>query len=423
MNYPRPGVYTNKEDSGKWKITTVSTAAVPDLEKETFTTNAMDYESKMADVTGEYPEYRMFHKEALAIGKVTKMYRVGIFAVDEGYAYDDPFSQAVCKEILATNSGEWRCSRGFYVIEAKGGCPNCGEQLMLNKEHMLFGFRCPTCKSVHLKYKGTLKEVRFLKTKTFDVTITDIPCQPWSGAGAVKSSLEVKEMTKDELKAKLLKAGLDEKIINGKLDHVSDTELKEYDDIPEARLLKEFAEEVPVEEVPVEEESVDDAADGEQTFVLDDAVLKSFADIVDQKLSERLDGLEVNVPDDMTVDFKEVPEFIQLAKDVAELKEMLKKLLVEDDERLKELNSDTPRNGKLRIIRMKSKDKKPVDPEDLNEDPNATMDEEDMTEEQLAAHNKKMSGFPIKKKEADIVIIGGDGKTAGSMTEFLRGGK
>jgi hypothetical protein len=355
------------------------------------------------------------------------MRRIGIFAVDEGYAYNDPFSQAVCKDILAKNDGKWRCSRGFYVIEAKGGCPKCGEQLVLGKEHLIMGFRCPTCKSVHLKYKGTLKELRFLKTKTFDITITDVPCMPWSGAGAAKSSLEVKEMTKDELKAKLLKAGLDEKIIDGKLDQVSDTELKEYDDIPEARLLKEFAEEDVPEEVPapVEEESADETADGEQTFVLDDAVLKSFADIVDQKLSERLDGLKIDIGDDMTVDFKEVPEIQQLTKDVVEIKEMLKKLLVGDDERLKEINSDAPRNGKLRIIRMKSKDKKPVDPEDLNEDPNAPMDEEDMTEEQLAAHKKKnmMNGFPIKKKETDIVIVGGDGKAAGSMTEFLRGGK
>ena len=137
-----------------------------------------DYDINSTKNTGNYPEFRMFHKSYLAVGRVTKMRRAGIFAIDEGYAYDDPFSKEVCEKILSGNDGRWRMSRGFYVLEASGGCPECGEGLLVETKHMIAGFSCPTCKSVHPGYKGTLEDIKFHKTRTFDVTITDKPCVP-----------------------------------------------------------------------------------------------------------------------------------------------------------------------------------------------------------------------------------------------------
>jgi hypothetical protein len=407
-------LYVEKEADGKWKITTVSTASVPDLIGETFSNEAIDYDAKLAESSGEYPEYRLFHKEALSIGKVTKMYRNGIFAIDEGYAYNDAFSQAVCKDLLANNDGKWRCSRGFYLLEAKGGCPKCGEQLILHKEHMLFGFKCPTCSTVQLHYKGTLDNIRFLKTRTFDVTITDIPCMPWSGAVAIREStnLEVKEMDKTVLKQKLLDAGLDEAAIDSRLKDVTSEQLKEYDGVPNAVLLKELGVEE-VEEEPTAEP--EESATDEQTFVLDETVLKEFAAIVDAKLTERLDGLTIDLGADPTVSLKELPEFVQLQKDITELKEMLTKLTTADEERLKELNAETPRNGHLRVMRFKSKAKK-VDPAvDAEEDAADSGDDEE-TEGEVPLN------LGIKKHKEFVTIQGADGKKAKSMTEFILGG-
>jgi hypothetical protein len=232
---------------------------------------------------------------------------------------------------------------------------------------------------------------------------------PWSGVGAVKEStnLEVKEMNKTVLKQKLLDAGLTEEAIDSRLKDVSEEKLKEFDGIPDAVLLKDLG----VEEVPDEEGTKDEGtADDEQTFVLDETVLKEFAKIVDDKLTERLDGLTLDLGDP-ELSFKELPEFVQLQKDITELKEMLTKLTTADEERLKELNAETPRNGHLRVMRFKSKAKK-VDP--------AVDDEEDAADN---GDDEEVEGeSPIKKKKEFVVIQGADGKKAKSMTEFVLGG-
>lgn len=411
-------LYVEKEADGKWKITTVSTASVPDLTGETFTNQAIDYDAKLAESSGEYPEYRLFHKEALSIGKVTKMYRNGIFAIDEGYAYSDPFSQAVCKDLLSSNDGKWRCSRGFYVVEAKGGCPKCGEQLILHKEHMLFGFKCPSCSTVQLKYKGTLDKLCFLKTRTFDVTITDIPCMPWSGAVAIREStnLEVKDMMdKTVLKQKLLDAGLSEEAIDSRLATVTDAQLKEYSDIPDAKLFKELGVEEAEEEESAAETEEQQPSSEEQTFILDPSVLKEFSKIVADQLTERLDGLTIDLGADPTVSLKELPEFVQLQKDVVEIKEMLAQLVKPDVERLKELNAETPRNGQLRVMRFKSKAKK-VDP--------AVDDEEDAADngDDEEAEGEMPMKFGMKKKKEFVAIKDAAGKSYPNLTSFVTGG-
>lgn len=402
-------VFVEKEEDGSWRITTVSSAAVADREGEIFETDSMDYEIQLAKETKEYPEYRLFHKKYLPIGKVEKMYRVGIFIVDEGHSYTDDFSTEVCEKMLANNDGKWKVSRGFYLFEASGGCPNCGEQLVVTKEHMLAGFRCPVCRQVHLNYRGTLKDLRFKKTKTFDVTITDIPAVPYTGVRASKNSIPEVTMSKEEIRKKLLAAGISKEEVEAKLGNVSDEMLKELDEIPDAKLLKEVEKLSKKVSKSVSKEDEDlEASEGDQTFVLDESVLKAFTGIVRKEVREEvenaLDGLTIDTgEDELEIQMKEFPEFVELSQKLNEVHSMLSTLLSGDEQRLKELLQDVPRNGKLRILRFKS-----TDMEDEEED-------EDEEEEPKKLPTKKVK----KEMVEEGVIRGADGEIAESMTEFI----
>jgi hypothetical protein len=389
-------VFVTKEDD-RYKIIGVSTAAVRDREGETFSTQAMDYDIARAVELDDYPEFRMFHKPYLAVGKVTKMSRVGIFAVDEGYAYDDPFSKEVCEKILKDNDGRWRMSRGFYVVEATGGCPRCGEGLVVETKHMIAGFSCPYCSTIHLGYKGTLKDIEFRKTRTFDVTITDIPCVPMTGVSAFKDSEEVRLMNKKELRETLLDAGLTPDVVDERLKDVDEERLKELGSLPQAKLLKELN---------IEEQ---DSESNEELFVLDPEVLKDFASVVkevieplvSEAVAEALDDLEIDLGD---IEIKEFEGFEELKEKVEELTETVNVLVQSDEERLKEMLEDAPRSSKLRILRSKGGGKKKYPKEDEEED---EEDEEDMVEE----------------KEVDVsegIVFGSDGAIASSMTEFVQ---
>ena len=390
----------SKQADGRYKIVAVSTAALKDREGETFTTEAMDYDIKLAETSGDYPEFRLFHKRGLRFGKVEKMRRVGIFAIDEGYSYDDPFSLAVCEKMLMPNPGKWKCSRGFFIIETSGGCPSCGAKLLIGAKHMKVGFKCPVCEEAYLDYKGVLKEVSFRKAKTFDVTATDNPAVPWTGVAAFRNTPIISEdfMDKKELRAKLLKAGLPEDAVDERLKDLTDAQLKEFSDIPFAEVLKEF----------------DEGSDEGDAQVLDlDEVVKEFKTVVRDTVKELLDGFEVKVSDlgDLEVDMKEVPDIVAMKESLATLEEKvdtlteaISKLAEKDEVRIKELVADMPRAGKLRIRRFKTKKS---DDEGDEED---SMDEEDDDE-------------PVgKKKEYDPngAIFGADGKVAKTMTEFLQ---
>ena len=399
-------IIIEKED-GRYKIIGVSTAAVKDREDETFTTDAMDFDIAAAEATGIYPEFRMWHKNYLAVGKVTKMSRVGIFAIDEGYAYDDPFSKEVCEKILSDNDGHWRMSRGFYVLEASGGCPSCGEGLLIETKHMIAGFSCPTCKSIHSRYKGTLDDVKFRKTKTYDVTITDIPCVPMTGVSAFRVDNAEAIMTKKELRKKLLDAGLSSNVVDERLKEVDAKQLKALDTLPQADVLKEL-------ELELEEEASGD--DDEQLFVLDPEVLKDFSGIVKEQVTESIgpiikdavkeaiDGLEIDLGD---VQVEGMEGLSELTETVAELKETVDILAQSDDDRLAEMLKDTPRGGRLRILRSKEGKKKKRGDEEEDED----EDEEDEEE------------FLEEKDIREGVIVGSDGRVAANMTEFIAGGE
>lgn len=406
--YKYSDVLVQKEDDGRWKIIAISTVATKDLENETFTVEAIDYDARNAELSKDYPEFRMFHKKALAIGKVEKMRRIGIFAIDEGHSYEDSFSLHVCEKMLSNNDGKWKVSRGFYVIEASGGCPDCGTDLIIGNKHMVIGFRCPMCKTIHAN-KGVLKDVHFRKTKTFDVTVTDIPCVPFTGVSAFKKdvlyTMEV-NMNKKELKQKLIEAGLDEEVVNDRLGNVTDEQLKEFTDIPFAQVLKEF------------EDSSDDIGDDEAVFVLDESSLKEFGDVVrsivaeevSAQLKESLNNLEVEVSDldGFDINIKEIPQVIELVQVVKELSTKIDNLLSKDDERLKELLKEMPRSGKLRVRRFKS--------EDMDEE------EEDEEDEEMLTPNQKKK-LELSKQLVEGVLYDENGKIVkGGLSQHLFSG-
>lgn len=409
---------TLKEADGRWKIIAVSTAALKDREDETFDVEAIDYDSAAAKRYGDYPEFRVFHKKHLGIGKVESMRRVGIFAVDEGHSYTDPFSLEVCEKMLSKNDGKWRTSRGFYVVEASGDCPVCSEPLLIQTKHMVAGFKCPRCNAVHVSHKGVLKDVHFRKARTFDVTVTDNPAVPWTGVSAFKENynLEDLEMTKKQLEQKLLAAGISKEAVDAKLAGLNEEQLKEFSDIPFATMLKEF-------KSPPEEEEEEEG----DVLVLDPATLKEFGAVVEQILETKLagiiekqvakaiEGLEIDVADlgDMEIDFKEMPQFAELKEAVDALAADVKTLLTADEARLKEMLEDTPRAGKLRIRRYK----KATPPGDEDDEDDMEDEEEDDDED---VYDKKR-GFRKKKSADGVVIAGANGKVAESMTEFLLG--
>jgi len=402
------GVFIEKEKDGRYRIIAVSTAQLKDRDGETFDVGAMDYDIATAETTGEYPEFRVFHRKNLGIGKVEKMRRVGIFAVDEGHSYTDPFSLQVCEKMLSNNDGKWRVSRGFYALEVSGGCPHCNENLLIEKQNMVVGFLCPTCKTYHPQYKGVLKDVHFRKTRTFDVSVTDVPCVPYTGVTAMKDlpTTDLEDdmaLTKKDLEKKLRDAGVSKEAIDERLGSLTDAQLKEFSDIPFAQVLKEMDVETPESDEP---EAVDL---DEMLKEIAAIVRKEVEEAVEEKLRTVLDGLELNVPDIEIPEMKELAKIVELAAEITELKEAVEALARTDQERLKELMSDMPRNGKLRVARFKAK-KPPMEDEEEDE-------EDEESEEEMPMALRK------KQHDAGMRIIGADGFSAASMTEFISGGK
>ena len=398
-----------KNDAGKYNITTISTAALKDREGETFTVKAIDYDIAMANKHGDYPEFRVFHSKHLGIGKVHKMSRVGIFAVDQGESYDDPFSLSVCEKMLANNDGRWRVSRGFRVSELVGACPECSSSLSISQKHMLAGFRCPGCSQIHLRFKGVLSGIRFTKARTFDVTVTDVPAVPYTGAFAWRQDSKQNVngeilMTKEELKARLLDADLPEDAIDARLKEFTDDQISDLGDLPDAVLLKEFSPADPDDDGDVIVEF------GDLTTVI--------KEIVRTEIEEALNGFQVEIDGLDLSELKEAPDLsvvTELKEAVDQLQSKVDLLLEKDEDRLKELLQDTPRSGKLRILRMKEKEMEDEEDEDEEEDEEELAKKLGIKKETLAWI--KHAG-PKLTEDSDR-ILDGEGQEFGSMTEMI----
>jgi len=135
-------------------------------------------------------------------------------------------------------------------------------------------------------------------------------------------------MTRNELKERLLKAGLPEEVVTVKLAAVSDDDLVRMKDIPAAL--------------------VNDTESDDGDIVLDESVIEAFGSVVAKVMKEADYGIkEIEV---------EIPELEQITADVVELKEAvagivaaLTEISKTDEERLKELNEDLAPAQRLRI--------------------------------------------------------------------------
>ena len=403
-----------KNDKGTYDITTVSTAALEDREGETFSVEAMDYDIAEALKHGDYPEYRVFHSKHLGIGKVKKMMRVGIFAIDTGESYDDPFSLAVCEKMLANNDGRWRVSRGFKVHGLNGTCPECNNVLSISTKHMLGGFRCPGCNTVHLRFKGVLEGIQFTKARTFDVTVTDVPAVPYTGAHARRKDDKGVNgdisMNKKELKEKLIEAGISEGSIDDRLKEVTDDQLAQLGDIPMAEILKEF-------------EADEDPDSNEGVVVEFDDMLAAFKEAVRSEIEEALDGFEVQIDGLNLEELKQEPvDLSELKGQISDLEGKVDQLLVEEEARLKHILKETSRNGKFRILRSKAlhvnhDDDDDEEDEDDEEETNELMRKLGVKKETL----KWISGLAPKVKKEEDTIVDASGAEFDNMTSMVHG--
>jgi hypothetical protein len=163
----------NDFDTGKDRWVAVSTGELWDRQGEIVTKDAMDYDMGRVKELGEYPELRLYHVRAFKLGLCDEMMRIGKWGVDKGFWFDTPFAQAV-KDLIIDNNGRWRVSRGFYSVQAAGLCPECGHGLSVGPFNHMFGISCSACNKSFPK-TSMLKELRHLKTRTYDISVTDVP--------------------------------------------------------------------------------------------------------------------------------------------------------------------------------------------------------------------------------------------------------
>lgn len=163
---------TTSED--RWVC--VSTIAMKDLENETFTEEAMDYDIKRAHSSGDFPELRLYHIRGFRLGKCDHMSRIGKWAVDKGMWNRTRFAQAM-KDVVRSNPGRWGVSRGFHVVKATGLCSKCGADLMVSPWNFLFGVQCKSCGTAHPDI-SKVRKMRYLQAITYDLSVTDVPIVP-----------------------------------------------------------------------------------------------------------------------------------------------------------------------------------------------------------------------------------------------------
>lgn len=180
-------------------------------------------------------------------------------------------------------------------------------------------------------------------------------------------------MTRNELKERLLKAGLPEEVVEAKLAATSDEDLVRMKDIPAAM--------------------VSDSGGDDGDIVLDESVIEAFGSVVAKVMKEADYGInEVEV---------EIPELERVAADVVELKEAvaeiaaaLKEISKTDEERLKELNAELSPSQRLRI----------------RYSPKSSSEPEDSPKPDV-----------LRSKDG-AAVVDGSGKTYESLSDMLFGG-
>jgi hypothetical protein len=309
--------YKAQSEEGEWqdRWIAVSTDEIWDAQGEMFTKEAMDYDISQAQETGEYPELRLFHVRGLKLGQCDSMKRVGEYAVDQGYWNDTPFAQAV-KELVQNNPGKWKISRGFHMVEAAGLCPQCGVGLSVRPLNLIVGAQCPACGTWVAPSK--VKSLRHLKTRTFDITLTDVPAVSTTGVATYSVLVQDKDggihMDRSELKERLLKAGLEVEVVEDFLGSMADEDLlRMKDQTPDEIIEKLQAAIQEIDDDEAEVELKEDAEDDPVDESVDVAsLLKDMEDRVVQRLADQMSALEITV---------ETPDLAEIVGQLTELRE------------------------------------------------------------------------------------------------------
>lgn len=400
-------VSVQKQADGTYDITSVSTAAIVDLDGDEFTIPCIDWDRQQAELAGDYPEFRIFHKKGLGFGRVNKMQRVGIFAVDSGKSYNDPFSLGFCEVLANDRTGKWRSSRGFHVHEMQGNCESCSTELVIDKSLAVSGFRCPHCYVKHRGYSADsrglgLSHVKYLKARTFDVTATDVPAVPMTSFSATKKNNDEEQsvMTKKELAEKLKEAGMKADDIKSRLDGIDPEVLKEMDANTGFAVLKAATDPKAVAEAELDE-VVELDVEGLTTTIVDKVTAE-----VAKMLKEHAT---------VTLDISELTDYFDgkleaIGEEVTALKEAMSGRKAKVAKEAGDEDEESPRKAHSGLIwRMKGQDmkkKKPAPPTDEDDEDDDEYDEDDEEES-------------VTKQRRGI-IADGRGQQFESMTSFIR---
>lgn len=206
-------------------------------------------------------------------------------------------------------------------------------------------------------------------------------------------------MTKEQLRKRLIDAGLSADVVDARLGQYNDTQLKEITDIPFATVLKEFT-----------SDDGDDSGAVDE-LVLDESVLNAITLRTKEAVQELLDGMEINI--EGLVDFKEGHDLLaQMYVAISRMEKTLKSLVDDDDARLRELNTPA---AKFRVRKGGSKKVRYEEDEDEEDE-----DEED--EDMMAMKDSAMQWMG-QSPSRNGAIVSGSGKRFTNMTDFLIGGR
>lgn len=205
-------------------------------------------------------------------------------------------------------------------------------------------------------------------------------------------------MDKKELKKRLLDAGISEEAIDERLKEVSEEQLAQLGDIPDATLLKEF----------------NDSDDDDGVAVEFTSLMTAIKEIIREEVESALDGFQVEIEGfDQT---KEVPGLVELKEAVADLAEKVEYLSQKEDQRLKDVLESTSRKGKLFIKRSKEMDKD--EDEEEEEDVESLSEKLGVTKETL---NWIKNAGPRARSGDEIRPVDSQGNEYASMTEMIHG--
>lgn len=217
-------------------------------------------------------------------------------------------------------------------------------------------------------------------------------------------------MNKDQLRERLLAAGVDSEAIDQRLSTITEAQLKEYAELPLAVELKES--------------SQGGDSDSSALLYLAPDTLQAFQVTVAKAMTDILEAMEIEIDDSdsgATVT-KEIAHQLKEWDDrMLNIEAALAHLLQDDEVRLKEMITPAARS---RLILHKSASPKKRMPAAMSDDD----DDEDEDDEELTVQEKEQVARWLQRERKERRNGGGDtirdgsGNVYSSMTEMFTGG-